>query len=639
MVVESIVIAAAGSLVEKLVIPKIKTFCTSLGTAYKKHLIPTGEHFLKYYDSTYKHYSIVNSLALKNSKRNIKNIYVPLTLELNTIDKKTTILLDKFPTEFINEFNNILIIDTAGMGKSTLSKRMYLDVIDNGCKIPIFIELQRLSKDKKILDEIAGLLSPLSENFDKKLLLDFIESGEFVFFLDGYDEISLDDLAQVTTDLQDFIIKAHKNQFILTSRPDTSLCSFTSFQEVSIAPLTKDEAYSLLKKYDSNGDISSLLIKKLESGEYESVMEFLGNPLLVSLLFVAFEHKPTIPLKKHLFYRQVYDAYFESHDLTKGRGYTHDKRSKLDSDDFHRVLRYLGYASISRNKTTEFEKDELLALIEKARKYCHNLNFKESDFFADILTSVPLFCKNGNAYKWAHKSLQEYFAAQFIFLDTKDKQKDVLQKICNNENITKYFNLLDLYYDIDNDGFLICILKPFLEQFIDDYKSLKTELEFSDDDIEFRKEHILYSDFTICVCPINDFTKNGMRMILDSSYFSHSRIDNNTLLISCKYRDLYIQLLKILRSKKYIFGRDYKIIFNDFFSAPIAIDLIDDIESNEFISINLDKDNPLNKDSELFNKINNLISFIGYFPIKKAKEELSKIDEIIRIKADGLDWL
>lgn len=55
------------------------------------------------------------------------------------------------------------------------------------------------------------------------------------------------------------------------------------------------------------------------------INEFLKNPLLVSLLFAAFDFKQTIPLKKHIFYRQVFDAYFDSHDLSKGDSYVHEK--------------------------------------------------------------------------------------------------------------------------------------------------------------------------------------------------------------------------------------------------------------------------------------------------------------------------
>ena len=150
---------------------------------------------------------------------------------------------------------------------------------------------------------------------------------------------------------------------------------------------------------------------KIEETEMKSISEFLTNPLLVSLLFTAFQHKQTIPFKKHIFYRQVYDANFESHDLTKGDSYTHDKYTKLEIDDFHRVLRHLGFSCLKQNQKIEFTKDEILSLIHNARVFCVDLDFSESDFLKDLLSTVPLFSKDGIYYRWAHKSLQDYFAA------------------------------------------------------------------------------------------------------------------------------------------------------------------------------------------------------------------------------------
>ena len=152
----------------------------------------------------------------------------------------------------------------------------------------------------------------MTKDFNPQLLLEFIKTGGFVFFLDGYDEISLDERSAVTANIQDFISKASNNIFFLTSRPEQALASFGDFQVFSINSLTKKEAYELLRRYDKQGNTSKQLIDELKTGQYEMINEFLKNPLLVSLLFAAFDYKHTIPLKKHIFYRQVYDAYFDS---------------------------------------------------------------------------------------------------------------------------------------------------------------------------------------------------------------------------------------------------------------------------------------------------------------------------------------
>lgn len=249
-----------------------------------------------------------------------------------------------------------------------------------------------------------------------------------------------------------------------------ALSSFGDFKEFTVQPLTKEEAFDLLKKYDEDSILSKQLIKKLKEPLYKDIDEFLRNPLLVSLLFAAFEHKQIIPIKKHIFYRQVYDALFESHDLTKGDSFAREKFSKLDIDEFHRVLRHIGYNCMVKGKI-EFTKDEILLVIKEAKLFAAGLDFKESDLLKDLINTVPLFIIDGIYYKWSHKSLQEYFAAQFIYVDSKEKQKQILLKFYNHKDFQNYLNILDLYYSIDYKSFNEVIIHTLLVDFLQHMKS------------------------------------------------------------------------------------------------------------------------------------------------------------------------
>lgn len=472
MIPEALLMEAAkpviSSLVKNIITPQIKKFAEKIHTSYNELLIPRGEHFEEYLFRTYKKYSIINTLVFKNEQRLLKDLYIPLTItkeDHQYKNGKEQVKVDKYPTALMRNYNKILITDTAGMGKSTLTKLLFLDVIENGHGIPIYIEMRRLKKDKPILFEIQEQISSLSKDFDTKLLLEFIQTGGFIIFLDGYDEISINERSVVTSNVQDFISKAGNNTFIMTSRPEQALASFGDFQRFTINPLTKKEAFELLRKYDKQGATSKQLIDVLKSGQYEMINEFLKNPLLVSLLYAAFDYKQTIPLKKHIFYRQVYDAYFDSHDLSKGDSYIHDKYSHLDIDDFDRVLRFVGFKCIKYQKI-EFEKDALLHIIDEARDFCADLDFNSSDFLNDLLSAVPLFCQDGQYIKWVHKSLQEYFAAQFIFKDSKKNQDTLLNTLYKSPHVDNYLNLLDIYFDIDNWGFVKNIKYPILKDYV-----------------------------------------------------------------------------------------------------------------------------------------------------------------------------
>jgi len=451
------------TLVDTFVTPKLTAFRDKFKAEKNIKYIPTESHFTEYFHRTYKKLAVINTLVFNNSQRLLTEIYLPLTLTI-TNDRKIKTKVSGFPKNISDEFGNILVTDTAGMGKSTLMKTIFIDTINKNIGIPIFIELRRLTNSKKIIQEIQEQLNSIDKNFDTDLLLELLAEGGFIIILDGYDEIALGERDTVTTDIQEFISKASNNRFFITSRPEKALASFGNFQEFRIEPLAKKEAFELLRKYDNQGQVSTLLIKKLQEKELANIEEFLTNPLLVSLLFTAFEHKQAIPFKKYLFYRQVYDANFESHDLTKGDSYTHDKYSKLEIDDFHRVLRHLGF-NCFKIQRIEFTKDELLKLINDSKEFCVGLKFNDSDFLLDILKTVPLFTQDGNYYRWSHKSLQEYFAAQFIYLDAKEKQDTILTKLYNHDNLEKFINVLDLYYDMDFKTFRNVIIFDLLKEY------------------------------------------------------------------------------------------------------------------------------------------------------------------------------
>ena len=472
MLSANIVLAVAAKkgiekIVENYVIPKLGELASAVNTEVKDLLVPHREHFEEYLKRTYDKLETLNTIVRCNSQLKLKDIYIPLTIVgVREEKKKNTYSIDGYPKQLMDKYGKILIADTAGMGKSTMTKRIFLDIVENGYGIPMYIELRRLSKSHTLLQEIEGQLDALNKKFDRELLIRFIENGEFIFILDGYDEISFAEREIVTNDIQEFVARTSTgNRFILSSRPESALTCFGDFKSFNIQPLTRKEAYRLIKNYDVEQKNAKLLIEQLDSGKYKMIDEFLKNPLLVSLLYKAFDYKQTIPLKKHIFYRQVYDAYFDSHDLSKGGGYIHEKKTKLSTDEFNRVLRAMGYECLREYKT-EFTKDKILNLISLAKKRCPNLDFQESYMLEDLLKAVPLFVQDGNYYKWAHKSLQEYFAAQFIYLDTKELQSTILEKLYVSPKRESYLNLLDLYCDIDEDGFKQHVLLRFINEYL-----------------------------------------------------------------------------------------------------------------------------------------------------------------------------
>ena len=523
----------------------ITSLWDNLRIKFKEIMIPTPEHFVQYTVDCYEKFSKVKCLARNQAVLDLNNIYVPLTLSRRGENNRSdhTYYADKFDISFFQKHNQFLIVDTAGMGKSTLVKKMFIDIIDNGLGIPIFIELRRLSKTHSLFQEFYDQISFAGTDINQEILYSFIKEGKFIFFLDGYDEIAFSEKKDVTISLQDFITHSRQNIFIMTSRDEQALSSFEGFAVYRINQLTEDESYSLLKKYDDDGEMSELLISKLKiSNDYS---EFLGNPLLTSMLLTAFSYKNEVPTQKHVFYRSVFDAYFNSHDLTKGGAYQHEKHSGLGIEEFHRVLRFIGIICLKKGKI-EFSKDELIDTIEQAIKLCSDITCSAGDYFTDLLEVVPLFVQDGLFYRWAHKSIYEYFAAQNIYRDIPQKEK-ILKGLASEERIDDCYNLLDLYYEMDPSSFRRFILKDLFEGVVSFVESNAKQLT----DNEIRRWQCFYNHslYLIRVGRLTSMKRINIHLFHGRHRFMR-RFPFGRIMYNCESIQVLF-LYRLLRSKKH----------------------------------------------------------------------------------------
>lgn len=454
------------------------------------------QDFTEYIERSYNKNLHMSTIVFRNQRKTVDDLYIPLTVKkCKSIGEDDSIefYIDKYDDEFVPKYKKILLVDSAGMGKSTLMKFLYLKSISQNKGIPILIELRKLNKETSIIDFIKNEIDGISVHFKREEIIELIERGDFIFFFDGYDEINQDSKNVITDNIQDFISKSGNNCFIISSRDENELSSFGDFQRFDIKRLKKEEVYNLIYKYDKNGELSEELVQKLETeNNLKLINEFLDNPLMVSLLYKAFDHKKTIPYKKHVFYRQVYDALFEEHDLTKGGAYVHGKKSQLDVEDFHKVLRKIGFLTLP--KGIEYQKEELIKIIEDVKKQIIEVDFKTADLMYDLTCSVPLFIKEGNQYRWIHKSFQDYFAACYICYDEKKDFEKILKRISQPDKIRKYYNILDFCYDIDYIEFAKSVIYPILQDLESFTKNSYTDNKYSgyDQDELMRRKIILF---------------------------------------------------------------------------------------------------------------------------------------------------
>lgn len=581
--------------------------------------------FEEYLIRTYQKLISINVLVFPNQQINIEDIYYPLTI--NSTRDRTSKKLDNIDIDFIKSYQRLLISDAAGMGKSTLTKWIGLSLIKNGESIPILVELKRLKSNHKVIDEIFHQIDPIEKKFDRELILKLLELGNFTILFDGFDEIEYSERESVIADLKDFISKAYSNNYLITSRPDSTLSSFGDFQMFHIRPLLQKESFDLIKKYDkiSNYNIAKKLIGEIQN-KPSQIKEFLINPFLVSLLYQTYSYNKDIPSKKSTFYDEVYTSLYKHHDLSKD-GFERNKKSGLDIYDFRIILRQLAFNTAKAIKV-EYPYIELIKFLKIVNTECIGIDFKEVSYIDDLESNVPIFTKEGNLYKWAHKSLQDYFASEFIS-SSPDKEK-IIQLIFKS-NKDNYLNILDFLYELEYELFRKIVILDLVTSFIEycDSSFSKYENRVKKSLIRERQAINYGVSFGIFSCDEDvDFDEAEdifKKHITDFNYRTISKTHMESKTFFRFFGSNYNQEIINILGKK---------------SEPIFLDLSDltseeidlEIISETPLILNDNPENIVNK-VELFEKVNKLVMSYRYKSRTSSELYLLDYNKCLKLKA------
>lgn len=341
-----------------------------------------------------------------------------------------------------------IITGTGGGGKSMFMRYLWLSFFENpNGKIPFFLELRQLNflTHTNMIDFIYHSILKSGSSISQENFIKSLKNGEFVVFLDGFDEINHDQRSKI----ENMILALRENYplvtIIVTSRPDERFNGWHHFDICKVSPLTKYQVVQLIKKANYIEEYKSLFLKQIDS-LYGSHKTFLETPLLAYMMLVTFSYNKDIPQRMFQFYEQAFEALYTRHDLTKG-GYKRQLYTGLERQKLIRLISFFCLKSYY-DEEFEFTENEINGHIEAA-KTIEGLDVVNDDFKRDLSESLCLIKKEGIIYSFTHRSFQEYFAANCIARVASRNVEELFDVFANRYNDS----VLKMVYDINIDLF------------------------------------------------------------------------------------------------------------------------------------------------------------------------------------------
>lgn len=482
--------------------PLTKKILTSTFKSIKDSEKKTND-FLKYKENLITTYSTSKSLLFKNEPRLFYENYIDLDLEytrITPIKNNKQSISTKKSSDIFNISDKILIVGTAGSGKTTLIKHLFMSSMSENPVLPIFFELKNMNNnDTDILNQ--SILRNMKDNgleLSISELNHLFDDEHTIIFLDGCDEVEPSKRKNLIKEVNR--ISNHKCKLVITSRPSSA--SFTIFDkltELHVKPLSYEQSEKLVRNFCDGGSIcdkgsiSEFAIQNFidDLKKNHSIRDsfMLSNPLMVTILMLAYTLESSIPEKSYIIYENAYKALYSNHDSLKNL-FTRKQYSNIGSSEFLQILRFLSAKCYLDNSEGFENKKKFKETLNSIQKIS-GISFNKDNFINDLIESVCIILKEGEFYEYVHKSFLEFFTAEFILKESILKDSD-RKNIIEQLDILNENRVFEFLFEMDRNKLINLFIQPFLNNIKSSYSTNGTLREIKKN---FFQDHIL--EFTI----------------------------------------------------------------------------------------------------------------------------------------------
>lgn len=401
-----------------------------------------ADSYKPYLEHTYRKVSSIKTFLKTNEPTNILDAYVGLNAEFGPETVDDFQIIEQFTSG-----KKIVVSAAAGRGKSMLLRYIATSLYISGSGvIPLFIELRSLNgiTDKDIL---AYAHSTYSGDSNIKFS-DFemaLKSGKFCLILDGFDEVDHDSRSSVESRILDIGTRYPNLAVIVSSRPDERrFSSWEKFYCYKISPMDLKQVREMISKCDYDKEVKRAFLKKLDTPFYNKHSDFLGTPLLATLLMLTYELNAEIPKTIHTFYENAFYTLARRHDAMKSQ-FLRKSYSDCTVSEFSSVFSAFCFLTYCQ-WDFQFSESEIIKTLGIAAKKA-GVSEDPYNLLNDFIESICVLQLDGLEYTFVHRSFQEYFSALFL----SKSPIGVCKKYLNEGKSRYYDNVLSMWFAMDKD--------------------------------------------------------------------------------------------------------------------------------------------------------------------------------------------
>lgn len=306
---------------------------------------------------------------------------------------------------------NVVIEAVGGHGKSFLMRYLCANLMADGECLPIFAELRRLPLGQSLREFLMGMLPALGVSASKNAFESLAAAGKLVLFLDGFDEVAASRREKILNDIEQLADEYVDMRILVSARPGTGISYSSRFSTIKLMPLDNGQRKELIGKLCDGAASKSLMDSVAKNAQ---VFHLLETPLLITLMVVVFRTEGVVPNRVIDYYGQLFLAMMRKHDAITKPEFMRERKSNLGDYELTRVFNGVSYHSLNGSGVnfSELKFDEY---VKKSVAQLCIKNASAPDVASDIVSVSCLIIKDGvDEYRFCHKSVQEFYAANFI---------------------------------------------------------------------------------------------------------------------------------------------------------------------------------------------------------------------------------